>query len=79
MESLYDLLAGRNFDEPAEVALIKKFIRDNYRAEAGVSVRERDIIVTVSSAPLAGKLRYDMQRLKEAAATKKHITLRIQH
>jgi hypothetical protein len=77
MDSLYDLLAGRNFDEPPEVGAIKKFIRDNYKADADVAVREREIIVTVGSAPLAGRLRFDIQRLRESADTKKRVILRI--
>jgi hypothetical protein len=62
MDSLYDLLAGKNFDEPPEVQAIKKFVRDTYKADTQVTVRDRDIVVAVSS----------------AALTKKRIILRIQ-
>jgi hypothetical protein len=77
MDSLYDLLAGRNFDEPPEVGAIKQFIRENYKADAEVAVREKDIVVTVGSAPLAGRLRFDIQRLRDFAKTEKHVILRI--
>jgi hypothetical protein len=78
VDSLYNLLANRNFDEPPEVASIKQFVRDNYKAQAGVAVKEREIIITVDSASLASRLRFDIQRLKEAAGTEKRLILRIQ-
>jgi hypothetical protein len=77
MDSIYDLLAGKNFDEPPEVAKIKQFVRDNYKADSQVTVRERDIVVSVASASLAGRLRFDMQRLIAALETKKRIIVRI--
>lgn len=77
MDSLYELLAGKNFDEPPEIAAIKDYIRQNYNAEASVSLRERDILVVVPSAGLASRLRFDMPKLKKAAGTEKRVVLRI--
>jgi hypothetical protein len=77
MDSLYELLAGKNFDEPPEIAAIKDFIRQNYNAEATVQLRERDILVVVPSAGLASRLRFDMPKLKKVANTEKRIVLRI--
>jgi hypothetical protein len=77
MDSLYELLAGKNFDEPPEIAAIKDYIRQNYNAEATVQLRERDILVVVPSAGLASRLRFDMPKLKKVANTEKRIVLRI--
>jgi hypothetical protein len=77
MDSLYELLAGKNFDEPPEIAAIKDFIRQNYNAEATVQLRERDILVVVPSAGLASRLRFDMPKLKKVANSEKRIVLRI--
>ena len=77
MDSLYDLLAGKQFDEPPEIAAIKDFIRQNYKAEATVQLRERDILVVVPSAGLASRLRFDMPKLKKIANTEQRIVLRI--
>jgi hypothetical protein len=77
MDSLYNLLAGKNFEEPREIAAIKDFVRQNYKAEAQVQLRERDILVIVPSAGLASRLRFDMPKLKKAAETEKRIVLRI--
>jgi hypothetical protein len=77
MDSLYDLLAGKNFEEPPEISAIKDFVRLHYNAEATVQLRERDILVIVPSAGLASRLRFDMPKLKKAAGTEKRIVLRI--
>lgn len=57
MDSLFNLLANRMPDQPPEIVAIKKFVRDNFRENAGVQVRERDIVVTVRSSALAGMMR----------------------
>lgn len=77
MDSLYDLLAGKNFDEPTEVAAIKDYIRARFNSEATVALRDPDIIVTVASAALASRLRYDMPKLRETTKVTKKIILRI--
>lgn len=77
MDSLYNLLSNKNYDEPPEVAAIKGYIRSMYNAPCSVSVRGSSIVVQVTSAALAGKLRFDMQNLQAAAETDKKIILRI--
>jgi hypothetical protein len=77
MDSLYDLLAGKNFDEPSEMAAIKDYIRQTYNSDASVSLRDKDILVVVHSSSLASRLRFDMPKIKEAAKTEKRIILRI--
>jgi hypothetical protein len=77
MDSLYDLLAGKNFDEPKEISGIKDFVRQNYNAEAHVQLRDKDILIIVPSAGLASRLRFDMPKLKQAVGTDKRIVLRI--
>lgn len=77
MDSLYDLLSGKNFDEPPEIAAIKDYIRQKYNAEATVSIRDKDILVVIGSSSLASRLRFDIQNLREAAKTDKRIVLRI--
>ena len=57
MDSLFNLLSQRMPDQPPEIGAIKKFVRDNFRENAGVQVRERDIVVTVRSSALAGMMR----------------------
>jgi len=77
MDSLYDLLAGKDFDEPPEIGAIKQYVRDKYQSDVGITMRERDIVVTVTSAALASRLRFDMQNLVKTTKITKKIVLRI--
>lgn len=77
MDSIYNLLAGKNFSEPPQIAAIKDFVRQHYNSEATVQLRDHDILVIVSSAGLASRLRFDMPKLKKAANTEQRIVLRI--
>lgn len=75
--SLADLLANKDFDEPAEMRAIKQFVQKNYQADVEVQIREKELIVTTTSAALANTLRLKLPELRKAAATDKRIVLRI--
>ena len=77
MDSLYNLLADRNYDEPPEIAAIKTYVRDKYQATVEVDVRENDIIVHTPSASLASRLRFDLPKLREASKSNKNLVLRV--
>ena len=57
MDSLFDLLSNRNLDEPPESRLIKDYVQKHFKESVGVQLRERDVVITVRSAALAGALR----------------------
>lgn len=68
MDSLFDLLSNRNIEEPADIRVIKDYVRANFKETVGVMIRERDIVITVRSSALAGTLRtraYDISKLLE--------------
>ena len=75
--SLGDILARKDFDEPPEMQAIKKFVQDTFAAKVEVMMRERDIVVTASSASLANSLRLKVTELRKAANTDKRIIFRI--
>jgi hypothetical protein len=77
MDNLGDLLAQRSPQEPPEVAIIKTFVYDQYQVTPTVMVREREIVIGVTSAALAGALRPQLPALKAACATDKRLLLRI--
>ena len=77
-ESLGDLLAKRDFDEPAEVKAIKEYVRRYYNdAEVKVTMQQHAIVVMNRSAALIGSLRLNLPKLQSAAKTDKRILLRI--
>jgi hypothetical protein len=75
--SLFDILKDKNFDEPSESVAIKKYVFDHFKEHVAVTVRERDIIIEVPSAALAGTLRLHQIQMKKAASTEKRLMLRI--
>lgn len=76
MDSLFDILSKRQFDEPPEIRIIKNYVRDHFKAPAGVQVRDQDIVITVRSSALAGALRartYDLTKQLGGDAAKRLI------
>ena len=77
MDSLFSILSDRNFDEPPEVASIKKYVQDEFKTDVSVSVRERDIIVSAPNASLVGTLRMRGPEIKRRCALDKRLVFRI--
>lgn len=77
MDSLSKLLGNKDFSEPAEIAAIKKYVQDEFHEDVSVMVRERDIVVGVSSAALANTLRLRSPDIKRRCQLTKRLTFRI--
>jgi hypothetical protein len=76
-DSLFDILSRKDFDEPSEMTAIKQYIQEHFQVAAEVALRDREIIITVPSAALAGTLRFHVRKLQAAANTNKRLVLRI--
>lgn len=77
MDSLNSILSNKDFDEPPEMASIKKYVQDEFKMAVGVQVRERDIIISVPSAALANTLRLRGPDIKRRCQLDKRLTFRI--
>jgi hypothetical protein len=77
MDSLLNILQSKNFDEPPEISSIKKYVKDEFGVEVTVQVRDRDIIVGVPNAALAGTLRLRGPEMKRRCQLDKRLTFRI--
>jgi len=77
MDSLADIMGKKDFGEPPEMASIKKYVRDKFSQVVGVQVRERDIVIIVSSAALANTLRLCGPDIKRSCQIDKRLTFRI--
>jgi hypothetical protein len=77
-ESLGDLLASRKMDQPAEVAVIQKFVNDKFQIKPEVIVQEKQILISVKGAGLAGALRPLLPQVQELCQTTKRLVIRIQ-
>ncbi len=76
-DSIGDLLQKRDFDEPPEVKVIKKFIWDSYGCTCAVKSQQNEIIIQVSGAALAGTLRMRLPELRKLCQTEKRLIIRI--
>lgn len=77
MDSLLSILGNKDFDEPSEIASIKKFVKTEYKTTVSVMVREKDIVITVPSAGLANSLRLRGPEIKRRCQLDKKLTFRI--
>jgi len=77
MDSLLNILRNRDFDEPPEITSIKKYVKDEFKTEVSVQVRDKDIVVSVPSAALANTLRLRGPEMKRRCQLEKKLTFRI--
>ncbi|HSX27185.1 MAG TPA: hypothetical protein VLG25_00185 [Patescibacteria group bacterium] len=76
-DSIGDLLGKRDFDEPAEIKIIKDFLKDKFQSSASVTIQTNQIIIGISSSALAGSLRMHLHELQKLCNTKKRLVIRI--
>ena len=78
MNSLLELLNKRDLPaEPAEIKLIKDYVRAEFQTEVEVMVRDKDIVIIVDSAALANTLRLRGPKIKRICQTDKKLNFRI--
>jgi len=76
-DSLGDLLAKKNLREPAEVLVIRTFLHENYQADCQITTNQRQIVIAVKGASLAGAIRMRLHELQALCQTDKRLVLRI--
>jgi hypothetical protein len=77
MDSVFKILSHKHFDEPPEMASIKKYVEDEFHVKVGVQVRDKDIIIKVPSAALASTLRLRGPEIKQRCHIDKRLTFQI--
>ena len=77
MDSLFSILSDKNFEEPPEISSIKKYVQDEFQTDVSVQVRDKNIIITVPSAALAGTLRMRSPDMKRRCQIDKRLVFRI--
>lgn len=75
--SIGDLLATRKREEPPEIAIIKAFIQENFSQPSDITIQEKQILIVVKGAALAGALRPLLPQLQERCETNKRLVIRI--
>lgn len=77
MDNLADILGRKDFDEPAEIAIIKRYVYEHFGVEVAVRVQPKVIIIYARSAPLVNSLRLQTWQLQRACQTEKKFVFRI--
>ena len=77
MDSLSKILQGKDFDEPPEMASIKKYVQDEFKVAVSVLVRDKDIVIQVPNAAMANTLRLRGPEIKRRCQIDKRLTFRI--
>ena len=77
MDSINTILGDKIFSEPPEINSLKQFIKDNYQADAVVSISGKTIVISVASAALANSLRLRLPEIKRLLKTDKNLAFRI--
>lgn len=77
MDSLSNILSGKDFDEPPEMASIKKYVQDEFQVSVSVLIRDKDIVIQVPNAALANTLRLRGPDIKRRCQLTKRLTFRI--
>lgn len=77
MDSLFDILGGKDFSLPPEAAAIKDYIRNEFHQEVEVMVRDKDIVITGRGSAFINTLRLRGPAIKRTAGTDKRLVFRI--
>jgi hypothetical protein len=76
--SLKDILGGRaKGNEPPEFGVIKRYMMKNFKTVPKLAMSNKNIIISVPNAALAGSLRMSLHELKEECKTDKRLIIRI--
>ena len=77
MDNLSDILARKDFDEPPEIAIIKRYVDEHYGVEVNVRVQQKVIVIYARNSALIGTLRMQTLQLQRACQTDKKFVFRI--
>lgn len=77
MDSLTDILSRKDFDEPMESTVIKKYVHEKFNETVAITIHEREIIIATPSAALASTLRFKVLELRKLLDTKKRLVFRV--
>jgi hypothetical protein len=77
MDSLNNILLDKDFDVPPEITAIKAYVQRHFKSDVKVKLGPQAIVISTTSAALAGSLRMHLRQLQAAAGTDKRLILRI--
>lgn len=77
MDSLKDILASKDVDQPTEVTALKRFCQEQFNFEAKIKISPQYITVIVPNGILATELRMRQQEIIRRCQLTKKLMFRI--
>lgn len=77
MDAIGDILQKYKLEEPGDIARIRKYIQDHFDTSSVISIQGDALIISVSSASLAGTLRLRTVELLSLCKDTKQLRFRI--
>lgn len=69
---------ANKWEEPPEIRAIKDYVLLKFQAKVGVTMQDKQIIINVPGAALAGALRMQIYDLQKQLKTNKKLFIRIE-
>lgn len=76
MDNLADILRRKDFDQPGEIATLKRYILEHFGADVSIAVRGEQLVVSAPSSSLINTLRLHQVDLKRVSGTDKKFVFR---
>ncbi len=76
-ESLFSILSSKDFDEPVEITAVKSYIARHFNTEVPVGLKQKNILISVPSAAMAGAVRAHVYRMIEECSLPGKVIIRI--
>lgn len=77
MDSLKDILAKKDLDEPSELTALREYCRSLFKFEPKISVNNSGIWLTVPSGALATELRMRLPEINRRCGLTQKLIIRI--
>lgn len=77
MDSLKDILATRNLDEPSEVTALRDYVQHLYQFVPEVKISERSITIVVPNSKMASELRLRQIEIERRCQLTKRLFVKI--
>lgn len=79
MDSLGHILGNKDYEEPPMVQSIKSYVKSEFKADVGVQISDKSVIINVPNSSLANMLRLRLPDLRRRCQIDGKIVLRITH
>jgi hypothetical protein len=77
MDSLANLMKGRQPQEPPELKALRDYVKTNHDSDAKVAVSAMGYSLTVDNAALASNLRMEVPQIRSVCGLNKKLFIRI--